>query len=193
MAEESIFRGVIEFFADVGLYDVVLPFLLVFTIVFAILEKTKIFGVEEISGKKYTKKNLNAMMAFVMAFFVVASSRLVQVITDVSANTVVLLLLSVLFLLLVGSFYKEGTGVFLEGGWKVFFMFIMFIGIVIIFLNAIKVSSGDSWLEVFWDYVSGGRTSNAIGSIILIIVIVLFMVYIVKEPKKEVTEPKTEK
>ena len=35
MAEESAFRGVIEFFGVIGVYDIVLPFLLVFTIVFA--------------------------------------------------------------------------------------------------------------------------------------------------------------
>ncbi len=98
------FRQVIEFFDTIGLFDVVLPFLLVFTIVFAILEKTKVLGMEEIEGKKYTKKNLNAIAAFVMAFLVVASSQLVEIITKVSANAVVVLFLSVLFLLLVGSF-----------------------------------------------------------------------------------------
>ena len=121
------FRGVIEFFAEIGLYDVVLPFLLVFTIVFAILEKTKVFGTEKVEGKEYTRKNINAMASFVIAFLVIASSRLVGIITEVSSNAVILLLLSVLFLMLIGSFMKEGTGVFLEGGWKVLFMFIMFI------------------------------------------------------------------
>ena len=58
MAEESLFRGVLSFFNDIGIYDVILPFLLIFTIVFAILEKTKVLGVEEIEGKKYTKKSL---------------------------------------------------------------------------------------------------------------------------------------
>ena len=38
----SAFRDVINFFGEIGLYDVVLPFLLVFAIVFAILEKTKV-------------------------------------------------------------------------------------------------------------------------------------------------------
>ena len=33
----SLFRGVLEFFTDIGIYDVVLPFLLVFAILFAIL------------------------------------------------------------------------------------------------------------------------------------------------------------
>ena len=42
----STFREVLLFFEQIGIYDVVLPFLLVFTIVFAILEKTKLFGTE---------------------------------------------------------------------------------------------------------------------------------------------------
>lgn len=181
---ESIFRGVITFFDKVGLYDVVLPFLLVFTIVFAILEKTKVFGVETINNVKYTRKNLNSMTAFVIAFLVVASSQLVEVITNVSAAMVILLMLSVLFLLLVGSFLKEGE-VALPGGWNVFFMFIMFIGIVIIFLNALK-TGGRTWLQIFWNFLSGGNTSMAVGSIILIIIIILFMIYIVKEPAREI-------
>ena len=95
MAEPSTFRGIIGFFDKVGIYDVVLPFILVFTIVYAILEKTKILGTEEIEGIKYTRKNLNAMTAFVVAFLVVASSKLVAVVTDVSSQVVVLLLASV--------------------------------------------------------------------------------------------------
>ena len=59
MAEESVFRGVMTFFDKLGIYDVVLPFLLTFTIVFAILEKTKVLGTESIEGKSYSKKNLN--------------------------------------------------------------------------------------------------------------------------------------
>jgi len=180
----TAFRGIIEFFHKIGLYDVVLPFLLVFAIVFAILEKTKVFGMEEIDGKKYTRKNINAIVAFVIAFLVVASSQLVDILTTVSSYTVILLMVCVLFLLLIGSFLKEGEGVFLEGGWKVFFMIIMFIGIVLIFLSAIRTERGNSWLEVSWSWISGGSTSNAVGSIILLIIIILFMVYIVKEPSR---------
>jgi len=183
MAEESVFRGTIQFFDKLGVYDVILPFLLVFTIVFAILEKTKVLGTEEVEGKKFTKKNLNAMAAFVIAFLVIASSKLVQIITDVSSQMVVLLMLSILFLLLIGSFYREGEGVFLEGGWKIAFMFIMFIGIVLIFLNALTNEDGDTYLEIAVDWINDIWDSNAVASIILIVVIILFMVYIVREPK----------
>lgn len=180
---ESLFRGTLTFFDKIGLFDVVLPFILVFTIVFAILEKTKVFGTTLIEGKAYTRKNLNAMTAFVIAFLVVASSKLVEIITTVSSQMVILLMLSILFLVLIGSFYREGAGIFLEGGWKTLFLFIMFIGIVLIFLAAIKTDDEVSWLEAGWDFLSGTDTSNAVGAIILIVVIVLFMVYIVREPE----------
>ena len=112
----SAFRDIIDFFEKIGIFDVVLPFLLVFTIVFALLERTKVFGMEKIEGKDYTKKNLNSAAAFVISFLVVASSKLVGVMTEVSSKFVILLFLIVLFLLLVESFFKEEShGAFLEG------------------------------------------------------------------------------
>ena len=43
----SPFRTGIDFLDKLGVYEVLLPFLLIFTIVFAILEKTKVFGTED--------------------------------------------------------------------------------------------------------------------------------------------------
>ena len=177
MADTAL-RGVFEFLEKVGLFDIVLPFLLVFTIVYAILEKTKVFGTEEIEGKRYPKKNLNATAAFVISFLVVASSRLVEVITTVSANVVILLLLAILFLMLVGSFFKEGEPVHLTGGWNVLFMIIMFIGIVLIFLDAL------GWLEYTWQYLVISGQGNVVGAIILIVIVILFIMAIVKDPSK---------
>ncbi|MBU0665798.1 MAG: hypothetical protein ABIC91_06375 [Nanoarchaeota archaeon] len=183
---ESVFRGTIEFLNEIGIYDVVLPFLLVFTIVFAILEKTKVYGVEEVEGKKYTKKNLNAMTAFVVSFFVVASSKLVEVILKVSSQVVVLLLLSILFLMLAGSFHKDEE-FYLQKGWNTFFMVLMFIGIVFIFLNAL------GWLDTAYEFLSGRWDTNAVSAIILLAVVVGFMFYVTRDSnsgkkKKETKE-----
>lgn len=171
---ETILRGAIDLLEEVGLFDIVLPFILIFTIVFAILEKTKVFGTENIDGKPYTKKNLNATTAFVIAFLVITSSQLVEVITKVSANTVVLLLLSILFLMLVGSFFKEGEPVHLTGGWNILFMVIMFIGIVLIFLDAL------GWLTDLQNYFGGTTRGDAIGAIVLVVIIILFIIWVVK-------------
>jgi len=188
MVEQSVFRGTIDFFGKLGIYDVILPFLLVFTIVFAILEKTKIFGMEEIEGKKYPRKNLDAMIAFVIAFFVIASSKLVEVITQVSSQVVILLLLSILFMILVGSFAKETEeGFFLPGGLNTTFMVIMFVGIVGIFLNAIKTEEGQSWLSFIMEFISTKWNTDWVASLILIGVIIGFMAYVMggNGPKKE--------
>jgi hypothetical protein len=181
-AQSSVFRGTLGFFDQLGVYDVVLPFLLVFTLVFAILEKTKAYGLEKVGEKEFTRKNLNAMTAFVAAFFVVASTQLVSIINQVMAHTVLLLLLSICFLMLAGSFHN-GKDVFaLEKGWNSAFMWIMFVGIVLIFLNAV------GWLDVIWDSLFYRFDSVTVSSIVLVVGIVLFMVYITKGEKK--TEPK---
>jgi len=70
----SVLGNVIQFFEKIGIYDVVLPFLLTFTIIFAILEKTKVLGT--FGKEKDSKKNLNAMVAFVMGFLVIASEKI---------------------------------------------------------------------------------------------------------------------
>jgi hypothetical protein len=190
---ETVLGNVISFFERIGIYDVVLPFLLTFTIVFAIFEKSKILGTEKIEDKEYPKKNLNAMAAFVIAFMVVASGKLVETITRVSSNVVVLVLLGVFYLLLVGTFWKPGEKepwAALEGRWKTTFMIIMFIGIVLIFMDAIRDESGRSWLDVLLGYLGQFWTSTAVASIILIIFLIVFVWAMVREPKTEESKSK---
>ncbi|MFC1728378.1 hypothetical protein ACFLZ7_02855 [Nanoarchaeota archaeon] len=183
MAEETAFRGVIEFFDRIGVYDVVLPFLLIFTIIFAVLEKTKIFGTEKIGKEEYTKKNLNAMISFVISFLVVASSKLVAVINEALANIVLLLLVSISFLLLIGSFFSHKEETYLEKGpWRNSFMVLMTLGVILVFMNAL------GWLKPFWEYLSSYWSGAAVGSIILVAFILIFMWFITgssKPAKKE--------
>ncbi|MBI4149897.1 hypothetical protein HY488_00675 [Candidatus Woesearchaeota archaeon] len=181
---ESMFRGIISFFAELGVYDIVLPFLLVFTIVFAILEKTKILGTDNIGGKEYTKKNLNSMVAFVTAFLVIASTRLVAIINETLAHVALLLILSICFLMLIGSFYKEGEPVALFGKWRAMFMIIMFVGIILIALNAVTLESGESVLEFTYNYLSSNWSSNFTASVIFLVIIIIFILYITYTPEK---------
>lgn len=175
----SMLGNVIQFFDQIGMYEVVLPFLLTFTIVFAILEKTKALGTE--GTEKHSKKNINAMVAFVIGFMVIASAQLVQIITQVSSQVVILILLIVFFLTLVGTFYKPADDKeVVPAGWQTFFLFFMFIGIMLIFLAAIKTNNR-SWLEIAINYVTQYWSSTLMASIILIGIIVATVYYVVKK------------
>ena len=182
---ETVLGGTIVFLNDLGIYDVILPFLLVFTIVFAILEKTKIFGVEKIDGQEVTRKNMNAMTAFVLGFFVVASSKLVSLIHTVASQAFLLILLVVLFLIFAGVMKKEGEFE-LEPGWRTAFMSVMAIALVLIFLNSL------GWLQIGYEFITKYWNTNAVSAIILLILVVIFMVWISSDPKSKSTKKKSE-
>ena len=182
MVEESMFRGVISFLNKLGVYDIILPFLLVFTLIFAILEKTKILGIEKVKDQEYTKKNINAMVAFVVAFLVIASTQLVAVISSVMANVVLLLILAVCFLMLVGAFYGDKQ-FSLENSpkWIKFLMIFMFIGVVVIFLNALD------WLQVVFGafyLLFTNWDAEWAASIIFLLIIIGFIWYVTHGAKE---------
>lgn len=189
MAETSVFRDVIGFMERLGVYDVILPFLLVFVTMFAILERTKVFGTEEVQGKNIPKKNINAMVAFVIAFLVVASSKMVRIINESLPNIVLLVLVSVCFLLLIGIFYSEKEDVSLTGKWRNFMMVIMFIGVVLIFAQAIPYHD-QPFLEYAWNYLMDNYDTTAVSGIIMIVALILIMMWITKDKGEKPAEKK---
>ena len=178
MVEDTAFRNVLNLLGDIGVYDVILPFLLVFTIVFAILEKTKILGVEKVGDEQITKKNINSIVALCVSLLVVASTQLVAVISSVMANVVLLLILAICFLLLVGVFMQSGEFSLKEyKGWASFFMVFMFIGIVAIFLHAF------GWLEALLGIFVYFEEWGA--GVLFIIILIGIMLYITGDPKQK--------
>lgn len=187
VVQESMFRNALSFLNDIGVYDVVLPFLLTFTIVYAIMEKTRMLGTEKIGKEEYTRKNLNAMVAFVLAFFVVASSQLVSVINQTMGQIILLLLLSISFLMLAGSFHQQKSeGFFLEKGtWPYsVFMIIMFAGIVLIFLNAL------GWLDLAYAFMAANWDSQAVGAIGFLVLMAIFIAFITHEKTDKKSDKK---
>ncbi|MEK6822777.1 MAG: hypothetical protein AABY13_03025 [Nanoarchaeota archaeon] len=184
----TVLGNVLEFFQRLGVFDVVLPFLLVFTMMFAVLERTRVFGVE--GKEEKTRKNLNAMVAFVISFLVLASSRLVATVTSISSNIIILVMLGVFFLLTIGAFYEQGK-VGKEGlpagGLRTLFIAIMLVGIVVIFLNALTTEDGETWWDVSIDYLQTSWDSTVFASIALIVLIIAFVVYLTRESKPATT------
>lgn len=178
MADVSPFRGAIEFLDKIGVYEVILPFLLIFTIVYAILEKSRLFGTELVNDKDVPKQNLNSMFAFVSAFLAVASTRLVAAVNEATANMTVLLLLGVCFLLLVGVFHTGKEEFDVHQGYKTIFMIIMFVGIILIFLHAIKTEDGTPWLTFAYEFIVNNFSSSAFGALVLTLILIGLMSYI---------------
>jgi magnesium-transporting ATPase (P-type) len=176
MARNTAFRGVVDFLDRLGVYDVVLPFLLVFTIVFAILEKTRILGVDKVENKEYTKKNLNAIVAFVIAFLVIASTTLVRVINEVLANVVLLIVLVVSFLMLVGTFMGSGETTLKDyPGWMKFFMALIFVAILAILLQAL------GWLQQIIGVIALTPTTDWAATLVLLVIVIIVMVFVTRE------------
>jgi hypothetical protein len=187
----TVFGDSINFLVKLGVYDIILPFLLVFVLVFALLEKTKILGTEtqkDRSGEKveHTKKSMNAMVAFVTGFFVVASTQLVSVINKSLSQIFLLLLLVVCFMMVWGAFHqqtKEGFFLNPKNKHQKFYynalMAVVFICIIAIFLNAL------GWLELVYNFLKGNWNTDYVAAVIFIIIIIGFMAWIMADPKKD--------
>jgi len=185
----------IEFFRDFGLFDIVLPFLLVFAIVFAVLEKTRILGTVKIKGGKgeeeITSKNLNAVVAFVVAMLVVAAANITGVINEALPNIVLLLVVLISFLLLIGVFAKTEELDFhtKHGHWTKAFMILIFMGVLLIFLGAIRDKAGKSWLEITFNWVVEQWQGPIFASIIIFILAIGAIIWLTGNPKATTTPP----
>lgn len=85
---------------DFGYFEVLLPMLLIFAIVYAILMKTGILGE---SDKSYVK-SLNAIIAFVIGFMVVAYAPVVQTLNNLIPTAGLLLVIALLIMMILVFF-----------------------------------------------------------------------------------------
>jgi hypothetical protein len=178
---ETVLGGAIGFLSQLGIYEVVLPFLLVFTLMFAFLEKTKVLGIETLKskdGKEYnfSRKNLNSLVAFTIAFFVIASSQLVRIISGMLGKVVLLVVLGLSYMLATGVFHT-GTGEYKVNEWeKTTFSIISLIGVLSIFLHEL------GWLELIYNFILSAWDSANIAAIIMILCFIGFMAWISYTP-----------
>lgn len=167
----TVLGSAIEFLQEFGFFDVILPFLLVFTIVFGILEKTKIFGVEKVGDKEYPKKGINSMIAFVIAFFVIAAREVVASIQVSLPQVVLVLIVLVSFMLLAGSFMSDKQFSFENSKWAIFLTLVIFISVLLIFINSF------GWLSPVTSFFAGNTALLApIAFLVILVGAVLYVV-----------------
>lgn len=92
------YQDAVQVLVDIGLLDIILPFLLVYTITFALLQRTLVLGMED--GKPKVKHN--AMVAFVFGFITILATNVLQAIQIFIQYFVLLLIAGLLIALIMG-------------------------------------------------------------------------------------------
>jgi hypothetical protein len=178
----STLQNTLDFLKDFGFFDVVVPFLLFFAIIFAFLEKTSILGSK--------KSNVNLIVALSVSLLVVAANKAVNFISTVIPNMVLVLVLLVFFVMITGVFFKDGDKDFYNAhkGWFAVFMVILFILTIGFVLNAWPVEGDKTLLVQMWDAIASGSSGEVVGGFILLVFIIGAIVLVMKSSQKNPDE-----
>ncbi|MEM3405556.1 MAG: hypothetical protein QW117_01115 [Candidatus Pacearchaeota archaeon] len=150
--------------------DFILPFILVFSVVFAILDRSNILG----EGKK----QVNALVGLVIGLLLVSfpESRIIVVkLMPILAVMVVILLV---FLIIYGFAKQEKEIKLPRGAISV----IVFISIIVVAISLLKITN--SW-DNFIDFFSKEKGKKVLTNLIFIIAIIVAMISVWKMKGKE--------
>jgi len=124
MPQQTSLEAAVTVLQRAGFFNIALPFILVFALIFAILEKSQILG----EGRR----NINAIVAFVIALIFVGASAFVGIVGRMIPLVVLLIVVMLMFLLFYGfvagpiqqvpTWVKVGLG--LGGGLAVISIFL---------------------------------------------------------------------
>ncbi len=175
MAGSAIER-VIANLERAGFVDVVLPFLLIFTILYAILQKTHILGNE--------KKNFNAVISLVIALLVViphvtnrypSDSDPIEILNNALPQVSLVIVAVIFLLILIGVFGQESVFLGMAApGW------VMFISIGIIV--AIFGGAAGWWDGKFERWMTSMFGPDAIAMVVIILIFGVIIMFITSEP-----------
>ncbi|MAG08620.1 hypothetical protein CMO89_04045 [Candidatus Woesearchaeota archaeon] len=175
------FKGFFGTLESWGLTDALLPFLLIFTIIFAILQKTKVIGED--------KKNIHVVIALVIALLVViphiinpgGPADVVGIINQAIPHVSLVIVAIVMLLILVGVFGKDidlmGTSF---AGWIAIASF----GLIIYIFGA---AAGWGWNIPNWLGWLRNESTQALVLIILVFGVIIWLITKESRPKQEKT------
>lgn len=135
-----VLEDTMQFLRDFGFFTLVLPFLLVFILVFGILEKVKILG---------DKRRINIMVALTIALLGIASSFLTTFITDFFPKVTISLVILFSFLMIIKLLNPDLD---LDVWYMKLIVPVLFIALIIVQFKEFIGSSVSSILQnpLFW-------------------------------------------
>ncbi len=155
----------------------ILPFLLVFTIVFAVLQKSKLFG----DGKK----QIDAIVALVVGVLVVSFAGATGIILQMTIFLAVSLVVILVLLILLGAFAEEGKF------WGDNGMFPKALRIIAMIVVILAVVIAATYITGFWEtlydwvFLGGTSSSTFVNVLFFIIIAAAVAAVIVSSGKKK--------
>lgn len=174
------FQDLMIYLDNIGVADVLLPFILIFTVVFAILQKIKLFGDKNV-------RQINVIVALVMGLAVVIphvmgryppGADIVYIMNSALPNVSIVLVAILMLLLMVGIFGHDITlaGNSIGG----YFVILAVLMIVFIFGRAAGWFYGPGWLG----FIDDPETQTLV-VVCLVFGIIVWFVARDTEPKPE--------
>lgn len=174
------FYDLLGIWEETGFFDVILPFLLVFTIIYAILLKIKVLG---------EHKPVNVVVSFVIALLVVRSESVVGLIGRFLPNVAIFLIVILMFLLMASTLVGESKDWFKEETLKY-----IALGISVVFVIWALASDylGD-WLELprwIWNLDYQTKATILIVGVFVAVIVLVTLEPTKKKPEEEEEEKK---
>ena len=145
--------------------EVILPFILIFVVVFAILQKTKILG----EGKKQIDSIVSLVVALIAVSFGWATGVIVKLMPFLAVAVVIILIL----LILMGFIHGEDKAYEMPKGLKIGVGVAAGVALIV----AILWATGS--LEYIWENLFGtGTENNAILSNVIFIIVIIAVIVI---------------
>ncbi len=136
--------AILQQWADMGVFEFALPFMLVFAVVFGVLSTIKLFG---------ENKGINAVIAMVAGLMAITSESLRSFFSTIFPYLGIGLLIFLVILILVGLVMPA------EKGWFVALTIIgLLIGLIVVFTSL----TSSQWLSSYWWEQYGGLVILAI-------------------------------
>jgi len=145
-------------FAQPIFMEYILPFLLVFTLVFAVLDKTKLLG----EGKRQINAIISLVVGLILIAFPYAQGVIVKLIPFLAVSLVVLFV----FMLMYGFAMGKKEGDVLDKGVKIALGIIVGLAVIV----AVLWATG-AWDTIYKTLVEGGSSTQIWMNILLIAII----------------------
>jgi len=142
-----------------GLFEFFLPFLLIFAIVFAILQKIKVLG---------DKKAIHAIVSIAIGLLAVQNSFIIYLINNFLSNIALVLVIIIIFLVIIGLLAGEEVGAKLN--W-----FVIGVALIGIFWALFYDLFAKTWIlpEIF---LLTGATQGSLLAILVFIVVIFIII-----------------